>query len=469
MPETKEKFPYENSKDRLHRYSKYMKILKGQHYEAFAHQSGKEFTERYKALRYVVCNYGGLLSKVGADFLVGEPIQIKSNSNQAWLDLLMFHNKFHVKTYESALQNTARGDAVYRIRIENGEMKLESISPSMYFAKFKGDSATEPYKEELAWTKKFGEGKDAEEYLIREIHTAGKVETKVNMLNKGEIGAEVDLDSFNRMARTNYIPEINTKLNRSLLFHVANYRNDNTFYGVSDYEDLESLMFALNNRMTKIDNTLDKHNDPILAVPEGVLDENGQVKKEALQLFEVSEDGQKPEYIVWNASLDNAFKQIDKLMEFLFMFSEINPDVLGMGQGMAESGRALKLRMLRTVAKRNRKRIYYEQGIKELLYTAQRFAKLNGYKVDGQSAKDDAQIPDVIWQDGIVNDEREIIENETLKLESGLTTKERAIMAVNSVDEIEAKLLKSEIDSESPSIEMPFNLAENDSPEPIMQ
>ena len=35
-------------------------------------------------------------------------------------------------------------------------------------------------------------------------------------------------------------------------------------------------------------------------------------------MIEVAEKGEKPEYIVWNASLEVAFKEIDKLVEFLF-------------------------------------------------------------------------------------------------------------------------------------------------------
>jgi len=116
-------------------------------------------------------------------------------------------------------------------------------------------------------------------------------------------------------------------------------------------------MYAVNNRMTKNENILDKHSDPILALPEGVLDEQGNIRKDKLQLFTIPDNEMgskpaKPEYITWDASLDNSFKQIDKLIEFLYMTSETSPAVFGMDkQGAAESGRALKLRLMRTIAK----------------------------------------------------------------------------------------------------------------------
>jgi hypothetical protein len=207
-------------------------------------------------------------------------------------------------------------------------------------------------------------------------------------------------------------------------------------------------MFALNNRMTKIDNILDKHSDPILAVPEGVLDEQGNVKKEAFGMIEVKGDKDKPEYIVWNASLEVAFKEIDKLVEFMFMFSETSPDVLGLGQGQAESGRALKMRLLRTLAKRNRKQLYYDQALKEVLYICQLLSKAKGYTVNGKKVTDIPVIPQIKWADGIVNDPIEDTTVETMKVELGLTSKKRSIMKLEGVEEAEAEAIIEDIDNE---------------------
>jgi hypothetical protein len=235
------------------------------------------------------------------------------------------------------------GDALFKVRIgkrhptnpkEKPTVIIEDISPTIYFPDVdQFNVRQDPEKKELAWT--FTRGDNS--YLRKEIHYSGRIENKVYRMEDGKIKEEVGLEI---LGIPDLKPVVETKIDDSLLIHVPNWKTGRRYWGISDYFDLDSLFYAINNRMTKTDNILDKHSDPILAVPEGILDENGQVKKAKLGMVEipagVGEEG-KPEYIVWNASLDNAFKEIEKLVEMFFMISETSPDILGMGQGQAES------------------------------------------------------------------------------------------------------------------------------------
>ena len=445
------KFPYPSQINRLDSYYTNNRLLEGDHFDAFALQGGSEFSERYSQLRYITCNFAGLVSKVIADILFGEEVQIITKNNQEWLEDLMFKNQMKMQNYESAMSNSAKGDALYKIRIEDKEIYIDDINPAIYFPHLDaGNPRKKPTVEELDWTETIGKTK----YLIREIHSPGFVNTQVNELDdKGNIDIEVTVDEYNKIAGTNYVASVETGITKNLLIHIPNYRYSGKYFGISDYVDINNLMFALNNRMTKIDNILDKHSDPILAVPEGVLDEDGKVKKEAFGMIEVTDEGGKPEYIVWNASLDVAFKEIDKLVEFLYMFSETSPDVLGLGKGQAESGRALKIRLLRTLAKRNRKQLYYDQGLKEALMIAQEISKAKGYTVNGNKAKDEPTIPHLKWADGVVDDAYENTQIEGMKIESGLTSKKRSIMKLEGVEEAGVEEIIKEIDSEKGDFE----------------
>jgi hypothetical protein len=444
-----DKFPFPDSKQRLADYDRNMNLLKGDHYAAFGSIAGAEFSERYKMLRYVVCNYAGLISKVIADILMGEGIVIKAEKNQEWLDNLYFSSKLQVQLYESALKSSARGDAVLRIRVQDKELFIEDVNPAIYFPELDKDNyRAVPKSHRFAWTNEI----DGSTYVIVETYVDGFVKTNAYEVEKDEkISREVGLEEYNLRAGTNYEAEVKTGITKPLVVHIPNWRNDDCYFGVSDYADLVSLMYALNSRMTKIDNTLDKHQDPILAVPDGVLDDNGKVRKEAFQMFEMDASGNKPEYITWNASLDSAYKQIDKLMEFLFMFSETAPDALGMGQGQSDSGRALKLKLLRTIAKKNRKKLYYDQGIKEILVIAQELAIANGYTVNGMKLTGEPETPQLIWSDGVVDDYTELIQNEAAKLEIGLTSKVRAIMNIDGISEEQAKAVVEEVNAETPN------------------
>ena len=126
-------FPYPSQLPRLDRYNVYNNLLEGSHFEAFALQGSKEFTERYARLRYITCNFAGLVSKVIADILFGEEIQIITENNQEWLEDLVFNNQLKMQNYESAMSNSAKGDAVYKIRVEDSEIFIDDINPAIYF------------------------------------------------------------------------------------------------------------------------------------------------------------------------------------------------------------------------------------------------------------------------------------------------------------------------------------------------
>lgn len=455
-------FPYAGEKRRLDDYEYFERLFFGQHFDAFRIRiDNKMYGEVYNQLRYVKANFAGLVSKVCADMLFSEGIEISADDgDQEFIDALVRTNKLDIQFYESALSNSYLGDALFKVRIgkrhpssatEQPTVIIEDITPTVYFPTIdQFNVRQDPETKELAWT--FTVGKKT--YLRKEIHTAGKIENKVYEMQANKIMQEVGLEI---LGIKDLQPVVETKIEESLLIHVPNWKTGRRYWGISDYYDLDALFYAINNRLTKTDNILDKHSDPILAVPEGILDEKGQVKKGSLGMVEVpagvGNEG-KPEYIVWNASLDNAFKEIEKLVEMFFMISETSPDILGMGQGQAESGRALKLKLLRTIAKVSRKKLYYDHAIKEVLYTAQKLAKAWGVEVDGVKLKKEPVFPSIEWSDGLPIDISEQIDNETKALDAGITSKADAIMRTYGYDKETAEKMVKEITDER-SIAMP--------------
>ena len=435
--------------DRIQKYDFYEKLYLGDHFSAFSIKS-EDFKTEYARLRYIVCNFAGLVSKVMADMLFGEPVSFKDEENQEFIDALVFENNLNTLFYEHSLANSYFGDNIFKIRVEDNVIKIEDSPPALYLPELdSGNTRAKPKRSNLVWKHTVGDDK----YIVVESHEPPLVKTRVGRIaKKGEAVVDIDVETFNKLADTNYIAEVDTKINRPLVIHVPNYKARG-YFGISDFIDIQNLVFALNNRMSKVDNILDRHSDPILAIPDGVLDEEGTVRKEALTMFEMDEAGNKPEYIVWNANLDSAMKEIDKMVEFLFMFSETSPDALGLGKGgQAESGRALKMKLLRTISKRNRKKIYYDQAIKDLIFTAELLAKANGYVVsnDFKNIKPSTpKLPETKWQDGVVNDEVERMDIIVKKLEAGVTSEKRAIMEIEDVKEEEADEILKEIGEEN--------------------
>lgn len=441
-------FPPKDSKARIDQYNFNQKLLLGEHFDAFSIKINTEkFNKEYGKLRYIVANFAGLVSKIVSDMLFSEPPKITvENGDQEFLDALIEDNKLNTQNYESAISNSALGDALYKIRVgkrrstdEDMSLIIEDTTPKIYFPILDQDnSRQEPEIEELMWKIKI----NGQDYLRKETHRPGEIENELFLMKDEEISEKVPLTFLDNP------PEelVKTGTDFNWVFHVPNWRIGSKYFGYSDYKDITTLIYGLNNRISKIDNILDKHSDPILALPEGILDEEGKIKRGSLTMFEKPEGTDaKPEYVVWNASLESAFKEIEKLVELLFMVSEISPDALGMGQGVQDSGRALKLKLLRTIAKVRRKRTYYDIVLKDLLYSAQVIAKEHGIKVQGKELSGEPVRPDIEWQDGLPVDEREQVEIEEMRISTGLSTTADAIQRIDGVEEEVAEKKAKEI------------------------
>lgn len=456
MQENPLKFPKAADKLRRQQYVHYDEIYAGQHFNAFKIKAPAEMRERYAKLRYIAANFGGLMSRVVADMLFTETLTIdaKATSAQEFITELIQENQLITQFYESALVNSRRGDSIFKIRVgkrhENDEKStiiIEEVTAYDYFATIDRQSTRNVPSQEAICTIMHVDNKT---YLHKEIHVPGKIINEVWGYNP-----DTELLTTRESAEAfGFKEEEETGVNRSLVFHIPNVRDGNGFYGTSDYSDLDPLFFALNNRLTSVDNILDKHSDPILAVPTGVIDENGKVKKEALNMFEVDNENpgfNKPEFIVWNANLEAAFKQIESLVKFLFMFSEIAPSSMGMddGGGMAESGRALKFKLLSTIRKRNRKRRYYDQVIKDMIVTSQELSKVHGISVgNSKPYVGEPERPNIKWPDGIVNDNVEDTELAIQRVGAGIMSRADAISQLDDMSPEDAKKKVKEIDDE---------------------
>lgn len=461
-------FPYPGDVDRMTSYEHYEKLFLGDHFTAFNMKiNDEQWNKAYAKLRYVAVNFAGLVTKVVADMLFSEPVTIKvPEGDQDFVDGLWKENNMDVQCYESALANSYYGDALFKLRVgprydnpkEQSTVIIEDVSPCIYYPELDDFNVrAEPKTQELAWTFK----KDNVDYLRKEIHYVGRIENKVYEMKGQDIVAEADI---NILGIPGLKPVEQTKIDRSLLVHTPNWKTGNRYFGLSDYHDLENLFYAINNRMSSVDNILDKHSDPILMVPPGVLDEKGHVRKKALGVIEMGEnESGKPEYIVWDASLENAFKEIEKLVEFMYLVGEVSPDVLGLGEGVSDSGRALKFKLMRTIAKVARKKLYYDKALKETIYRAQMLAKKWNIKVNGKVLQGEPVMPEIEWSDGLPIDLHDALEDEVSAIDAGIRSKREAIMNLYKVDEEAANKMLDDIEEEKPAIEMPgMNLGNTD-------
>ncbi len=451
-----EKWPPEEAVARLEQYQKFRRLFMGQHQLVFPrieHWLNKELD---KTIIYIVANYAGLVSKVCADLLFGEPIKVhssdgesaKGKATQKALDTMISNNRLHLVNYEMALSASWRGDTVLKARFgkrhgwENKqEAIIEVIPAECFFPHISGDNVQEMEGATIAWVKE--DKPNRRKYLRKEIHTPGKIVNELWLMEGDTLKTQVALDTFPEYKGVE--EEQETKFPGLLVEHVPNWRLDDMFWGISDYYDLESMFDALNNRISRIDSILDRHSDPKLILPPGSMKYDSRtgryyIEKDAIQVMEINADSETkdlPRYLVWDAQLEAAFRQIDKLLELMMMMSEVSPAAFGMDkQGTADSGRALKFRLIRTLAKINRKQLYFDKALKNILYAAQCL------DVEHGSGKYDPEIPQITWSDGLPDDPMEQADIEATRMTSGTTSVESAI---RRLDGLEGEALDKEV------------------------
>ena len=454
-------YPPQKDVQRLANYEKYEQLFLGQHQVAFADKL-RDYAPQFSstAARYVALNYPRMISTVSADLLFEEKPSLVLEYNQDFVNTLFYENTLWVQFYENALSSSYKGDAVMRIRAEEGQIKIDTVKPDVYFPVYDENNVSNPIKEHILAYVVEDMGK---KMLLIETYAQGYIETKLYDFKDGQIGGELDVKA--------YYPDlesyVETGLGKgfSLIHHIKNWGLAGKFWGISDYQDLEDLFFAINNRLSRNEHILDKHADPILAVPEDILDKNGQVKKGDIGVVELprnpisGEDRSVPQYIVWDSKLESSFAQIDALLEQLWIVSQMSPSLFGITKyGVAESGRALKYKLLRTLSLKHRKQMYWDNGIKALIQSAIEFARVNGLKSDTLTAKQ-TEVPQIIWKDGLIEDQLETIQVEKDKLDYELTTREDAISNIDNISQAEAidKLERIQAEMTAKAKANPFN------------
>ena len=465
----KPQFPYPDSLNRLNKYKFNSLLFDGNHFDAFKIKVDNQLYNRnYSRLRYIVNNFPGLISKICADMLFGDKPRISlpeganNDNNSAWLENWLHNSHLFTTSYESAMTNSYKGDTIFKLRVgpqnnsNESAVIAEQVQPDYFFPKLDPlNVSADPSEIEIAFLIQI-HGKD---YLRKEIHTPGLIRNELWRMNGAEIA---ERESLSMLGDPDILDEEKTGIDRLLIVHIPNWKDGRDYFGRDDYYDLDTLFYAINNRMSKIDNILDKHSDPILAIPEGILDEEGHVKRENLGLFEKSPNGDTPEYIVWNAQLEAAFNEIDRLMNSLYMFSEISPDAFGrMDDATVQSGRALKYRLMRTVAKINRKKLYFDEGLKEVVYLAQLLSAAHGIKANGKVYTGAPEIPSIEWHDPIPQDSYEQAQEEELRLASGNQTLKDSIINIDGLTEEQAeekvKAIQKEKKAMTPKVAVPIN------------
>lgn len=453
-------FPFVGHKPRLDRYRQNMQIFKGQYKDMF-----DRYNMNPNESMYVSLNIAGIICKKSTDMLFGEEVRVsagkKDNSvEQKSLDAITEENYMNILNYEAGLLASIKGDSFYKVRWGqewDGSLSQE-IDPSRVI--IESVPAEYCFPETSHYNKKkirvvhvcipVQNSSNSKWQLMCESHYAGKIIYHSYELKPTETNHYGTPTSWTIKKPLSEKTEEVTGINMPLVVHVPNFATD-SWEGQDDLTEHRSIFDEINNRLSQIASILDKHADPAMAVPAGVLevDSHGNpmfsVNRE--KVFEIlGKDDILPQYVTWNGQLQHAYSELDRLIENLLAAAEIPEVALGKsGSGTSgATGVSIRMRMSPLLAKVNRKRQYFDRALKQVYLIAQMLQT-----VADSEANYTPVIPVLKFSDGLPRDEMNDAQMAAIRTGSKPTMSQKtAIMFLDGKTEEQAEAEIERIESE---------------------
>jgi muconolactone delta-isomerase len=441
-------WPPREDKPRLDGYEKYYLIWSGEH----EHVLTTENTEIYG--EYIAVNTPKIIVTIPADLLFGEDLTIVypddvQEAARERVDEIWNRNECQALLHENALDTGYAGDGVWTVGREVDEDKglavIKTHPAETWFPEAHPDDVRNIQRHRLAWVKKRPNTRGTlDEYLRLVIHERGSVIHELWRLKDGKITGEADDGDWAYFYPDGRPEETQEGIEGEfLLVHVPNFRTSRDYYGQSEYKGVEPLFAAVNDRVTQVDGILARHSDPILELPHETwagLTNGGKhdIDKHELKVTAKSETGAGAQYLTWDGKLDDNMAFIDQLFAQIGVVSETAPQLLGRSEwGGDLSGKALKILLLRTLAKVSRRRRYYDAAIPKLLELAQR--------IEGV---DDPVKVTIEWPDGLPADVLEQIEEVDRRLANRTLDRKNAVKRLDGVNDEQADSMLSAVDED---------------------
>lgn len=460
-----EYYPPIGHKKRIDRYKENKKLFLGDHYDVF---------ERLQNIPsdsvYISSNMAGLICKKSADFLFGETPTFSAgreddSEEQKAIDRIVEENDLQMKLQQSATGNAFRGDSFFKIRwgqkwggkvpekFDPFRIIVEAQNPKYVFPVESAGDASEIEAYHIAYPTVVGGTGDEDWILNVEAHYPNLIDyRKFEMTPFDTFGMEVTEWKIGKEIKSER-RTVETGIPFPLVVHIPNYATDDSWEGIDDISEHKPMFDEINNRLTRIAEILDKHADPSLAVPAGVLgeDENGNpifaVGRD--KVFEImGKDDIVPQYITWDGQLQSAFEELDRVTEMLLVNAEIPALALGKGDAgtSGSSGLAIKFRMNSLLAKINRKRQFYNKGLKKMFLIAQMLE----HEQIGSKAKYDIVEPLVHFKDGLPQDDAELANIMNIRTGGKPTISQKtALMRIDGLTEQQAERELEKLEEDS--------------------
>lgn len=374
-------FPPSAERTRLERYGQNAKLFDNEHFDDSRFRTRSGISASTVSLYSTCCrriakvvgnfedvisipillNYQRFISLKMADLVCGEHPKITGStpaeSNK--IKWVIDNTNLFAQLYSMTIDISRFGDCPIRIfkNPVNGFMTFTIWDAGGWYPIVSQDGTNTITNHCLAWleNRQPDEEKSPDYYLHVQIHPT---------VNPGHYSEHV----YHNGAQMSYIgPEVlaERKLNVPTGLHVCAVMNirafevSNTVYGYDDYVPLDSILSEIITRVSQISSVLDKHADPAMTGPITMLKQDPATGERYLQrskFYGINPDDKPPDYLTWDGRLEAAFKQLEFLINQLYILSEMGAALAGgvSDSSNAVSGAAMRFKMVNPLAKARR-------------------------------------------------------------------------------------------------------------------
>ncbi len=450
LPEQRKDWPPYIDAERLLAYEGYTALIENRPWEVFDRldlsADQREKIALAVALPELLCN-------VWADAVWSDPPTIEFPTDaldNAWTEIDKANEWTEAGAWESVFDAAAYGHSIVRLRRDESRtdrygspVVIEEIHPSIYFPTMKGRSSRQIESVTLAWEEDRAEP-DADRtdpWQVREFHRIenGKytITAQERRPRSSILGGETDFKEISfEVTDLDFLPFVDLHAKRFV----------GRYWGMSEIGRNLTLFDEVDSNLSNIAEILDYHGKPLLQTPASWIYSNTLTKGvDTAYGVRRPEEADVARYITYDGQLDPGLAELDKVIELIFLTSEVPRTYFGLGDlGQSPSGTSLKLQLQNYVKKAGRWQAAETRRTRELAWMALRTAGVT-LDVTKQEAKltHGSPLP--------VDDEQEA-RIETALVTAGLSSVELSVRRLRRVpaDEVDEELARIKDDEPEP-------------------
>jgi hypothetical protein len=418
---------YVTDHQRFSNYAIGRKLYLGQHSDVFKINQFEYFTN--PKIDYLTYNYPEILTNNFSNLIWSEEpdIDLETAENQALISDWIISEQVLTALRECSETASYAGDAVVKLRVEDGKVWLEQVDNAIWHPIFDSSNPNKKAKGHiLRFSKKKKDAVGDREYVLLEIHEPGQVQWEAYLKVQDKLVKIADPRTVFGEELNNVLWDEEGKFKLStacqfpLVFHLKNNSISNEFFGLSDYtQSLIAKVYAINQNLNQIQYVLRKHAHPKMVLSKKAIQNasyevlNNDVKATSLgfgnkaaamtafqnngkdwfssrvaeriinnaEYIGADDTSPKPEYLTWNGNLNESFNTITLLREALMQETQLAKVLVDPDMAMGSASGVAILRMAQpSLHKAEKKQAYLRDFIRQIVFTVQELsAKFGDY------------------------------------------------------------------------------------------